>query len=137
MNRATSDDKDRGAGQSVTAGSAIRWEATAAELAAEFGAPVAIFDPRLRCYRALVGAAETQFPEIDEPLIRVCRSDELAQGHVFPWQRPSDPARTWLFLPVSGGLVALAGFIAPDLNKAKPRFRRTPDICGFSASALR
>jgi HD-GYP domain-containing protein (c-di-GMP phosphodiesterase class II) len=113
MNRETSEEQDRESGHGETAGSAIRWEETAAELAREFGAPVAIFDPRLRCYRVLVGAAETQFPEIDEPLIRVCRSDELAQGHVFPWQRPRDPARTWLFLPVSGGLVALAGFSTP------------------------
>ena len=93
MNREASEEMDREAGQGETAESPIRWEATAAELAREFGAPVAIFDPRLRRYAALVGATESQFPQIDEPLLRACRSDELAQGHAFPWQRPLDPAR--------------------------------------------
>jgi HD-GYP domain-containing protein (c-di-GMP phosphodiesterase class II) len=113
MNRETSEEEDREAGQMQPAVSAIRWEATAAAIAREFGAPAAIFDPRLRRYRAVVGAAESQFPEIDEPLIRACRSDELAQGHAFPWQRPRDPARTWLFVPLSDGLLALVGFSAP------------------------
>jgi putative nucleotidyltransferase with HDIG domain len=112
MNREPSEEMDRQAGQGETAESAIRWEATAAELAREFGAPVAIFDLRLCRYSALVGAAESQFPEIDEPLLRACRSDELAQGHAFPWQRPLAPARIWLFLPLSSELVALVGFSA-------------------------
>jgi HD-GYP domain-containing protein (c-di-GMP phosphodiesterase class II) len=107
------EEKDREAGRSETAASKKRWEATAADLATDFVAPVAIFDPRLRRYTVVAGASESQFPKIDEPLIRACRSDELGEGHAFPWQRPLDPARIWLFLPLSGGVVALVGFSAP------------------------
>ena len=46
MNRETAEEDDREAGRGGTSMAAIRWETTAAELAREFGAPVAIFDPR-------------------------------------------------------------------------------------------
>jgi HD-GYP domain-containing protein (c-di-GMP phosphodiesterase class II) len=110
MNCAASVEQDCEAERGAATMAAIRWEATAAELAREFAAPVAIFDPRPGHYIAVVGASESQFPEIDDLLLRTCRSDDLAQGHALPWQRPFDPARTWLLLPLPDGPVAIAGF---------------------------
>jgi HD-GYP domain-containing protein (c-di-GMP phosphodiesterase class II) len=113
MIRETLDEEDREAERSEAAASAIGCQATAAELTREFGAPVAIFDPRIKRYRAFVGASESHFPEIDELLSGACRWDDLELGWVSLWQRPIDPARTWLLLSVSGTLVALIGFRAP------------------------
>ena len=92
----------------------IQWAAKAAELATEFRAPVGILDPRLRRWCSVVGAPESQFPEIDEALVRACRSGELIQGCALSWRRPLDRKRVWLLLRVSDGLVAVVGFQAPD-----------------------
>ena len=82
---------------------AIKWEAAAAELAREFAAPVAIFDPRLRRFCAVAGGTESHFPEIDDALLCACRTDDLAGGHVLLWRRPNEAARSWLFLPSRAG----------------------------------
>jgi len=108
----TSQEDDREAERRETAEAAIKWEATAAELAREFAAPVAIFDPRLRRFCAVAGARESHFPEIDDAFLCACRIDDLAQGQVFLWRRPNEAARSWLVLSVGGKHVALVGFRA-------------------------
>jgi hypothetical protein len=110
----TREEQDRAAGDGGSAASAIQWEAKAAQLAAEFGAPVAILDRRLRRWCANVGAGESEFPAIDDVLDRACSSGELAGGCAISWRRPVDTGRVWLLLGVSGGLVAIAGFRVQD-----------------------
>ena len=112
MIRETTEDEDHEAAPSDAAGSASHWVAMAAELAREFSAPVGLFDPRGKLWRAIVGANEAHFPEISDPLMRAVRSSELGQGHVLIWRRSVDRARAWLLMPVPGGLVAVAGFHA-------------------------
>jgi HD-GYP domain-containing protein (c-di-GMP phosphodiesterase class II) len=113
MIRDTWEERDRLAGKGGPAASATHWGAKAAELAAEFGAPVAILDPRQGRWCSLVGAAESQFPEIDDSLALACGSEELLQGRAVAWRRPVDQKRVWLLLRVSDGFVALVGFQAP------------------------
>src|SRR5947208_1840042 len=89
-------------------------DAIAGDLAREFGAPVGLFDPERRCWRALVGAPEELFPAVDDSLLGVCHSSETRQGRASIWDRPSDPESTWLVLPMLrpllAELVALVGF---------------------------
>ncbi len=86
---------------------------TSAELATEFRAPVAILDLRLRRWCSVVGALESQFPEINDTLLLACLSDELRSGRAVSWRRPLDPKRVWLLFLIADGLVAFVGFQAP------------------------
>jgi hypothetical protein len=114
MNRDTWEERDREAGHGGTAAPPPAWGATAAQLSTEFcGAPVAILDLRLRRWSSVVGAIESQFPEIDDSLILQCRSAEVAQGRAVTWRRPPDHKRVWLLLLACDGLVAVVGFQAP------------------------
>jgi HD-GYP domain-containing protein (c-di-GMP phosphodiesterase class II) len=90
------------------------FQAIVEQLVREFGAPVGVFDPRGNCWCATAGAAETQFPQIDERLERRSRSSELGLGQVTLWRYPEDRGRVWLVMPVADahgiGHLALAGF---------------------------
>jgi HD-GYP domain-containing protein (c-di-GMP phosphodiesterase class II) len=96
------------------AGGAVSSEKIAAQLAREFTAPVGVFDPHGRCWIAIAGAAEAQFPLIDERLVRKSRSSELGTGHVIVWRWPEARGRVWLVMPLvdphGRGHVAWAGF---------------------------
>ena len=112
MIRDTWEERDRDAGHGGTAAVPAEWAALAAELATEFCAPVAIFDPRQKRWCSVVGATLSQFPEINDSLILACRSTELAQGRAVTWRRPLDCKRVWLLLPIkrrAGGLCRLSG----------------------------
>jgi hypothetical protein len=113
MIRDTWEERDRDAGQIGTAAVPAEWAVTAAELATEFCAPVAIFDPRHRQWCSVVGATRSQFPEINDSLLLACRSAELAQGRAVTWRGPLDRKRVWLLLRGSDALVAFVGFQAP------------------------
>ncbi len=114
MIRDTWEERDRDAGHVGTAAVPVEWAALAAELATEFCAPVAIFDPRHKRWCSVAGALRSQFPEINDSLFLLCRSTELAQGRAMTWRRPLDCKRVWwLLLPASDGLVAFVGFQAP------------------------
>jgi HD-GYP domain-containing protein (c-di-GMP phosphodiesterase class II) len=113
MIRDTWDARHGEAGHGGSAAVPDEWAATAAELANEFCAPVAILDARLFRWCSVVGAVESQFPEIDDSLILACRSTELAQGRALTWRRPLDLKRVWLLLPAGDAVVAVAGFQAP------------------------
>jgi putative nucleotidyltransferase with HDIG domain len=84
------------------------------DLAKEFTAPVGIFDPRAKRWRALAGADQMHFPAVSDPLLSKSRSIELKLGQVVLWKRPEDRGRIWLLLPVSvihgEWCVAMAGF---------------------------
>ena len=75
--------------------------------------PVAIIDLRLRRWCSVVGALESQLPEINDALLLACRSEELTSGRAVSWRRPLDPKRVWLLFLIADGLVAFAGFQAP------------------------
>jgi putative nucleotidyltransferase with HDIG domain len=94
--------------------STVAYGAIAEDLAREFGAPVGIFDPDRGTWRAVVGAPETGFPEIDDVLRSMTRSSEMQRGQVMVWHRPGNGGETWLVLPMprdrAGELVALIGF---------------------------
>jgi len=115
---------------------ASSFEALARELAREFAAPVGVLDPRTRTWCATVGAAESQFPAIDDQLVRKSRSSELGFGQVALWHHPVDRGRVWLMLPAWGtavdGQVALAGFRASRLaSRTTPAWdedTRDPEI---------
>jgi putative nucleotidyltransferase with HDIG domain len=84
------------------------------DLAREFTAPVGIFDPRAKRWRATAGADEGSFPAVSDHLLSKSRSVELKLGQAIVWKRPEDRGRIWLLLPVSvtggEGYVAVAGF---------------------------
>ena len=113
MIRDTWEERDRDAGHGGTAAVPAEWAALAAELATEFCAPVAIFDPRHKQWCSVAGALRSQFPEINDSLWQAFRSTELAQGRAVTWRWPLDRKRVWLLLPASDGLVAFVGFQAP------------------------
>ena len=106
--------RDYEPGQAGSAGSANQWAARAAALATEFRAPVGILDTRLRCWCSVVGALESLFPEIDEALVRTCRSGELIHGRALCLAPPRESKRVWLLLHVSDFAVAVVGFLAGD-----------------------
>ncbi len=106
-------------------GSSLAYVAIAEDLAREFAAPVGLFDPDRRQWRALVGAPERLFPAVDEALVAVCRSRETRQGSASVWHRAADPEPIWLVLPMperpGAELVGFAGFrVASDRPTARP-----------------
>ncbi|MFI5459584.1 MAG: HD-GYP domain-containing protein [Isosphaerales bacterium] len=111
---------------------ASSFEAMARELAQEFAAPVGVLDPRARTWCATEGAGESQFPAIDEQLVRKSGASELGLGQVVVWQQPDDRGRVWLLLPLWGanvdGEVALAGF------RASPTQSRATAACDLATS---
>jgi HD-GYP domain-containing protein (c-di-GMP phosphodiesterase class II) len=100
-------------------------ERVARELAREFAAPVAVLDAHARRWCATVGASDSQFPVINEPLLRKSRSRELTSGQVMLWHDSLDLGRVWLLLPLFGaggeGKFALAGFrVSEHDSRTKP-----------------
>ena len=108
------DDSDTGlTATGLAAGSP---EAIARALSREFSAPVGILDSQGRRWSALVGATESQFPAIGDPLVRRSHASDLGLGQAAVWRSREDSDRVWLLIPLPGvgGIpeVAIAGFRA-------------------------
>ncbi len=100
----------------VVAGSAAGVDGQACRLAAEFSAPVALFDPRLGGRVAIAGAPEGAFPGPDLGLIAAAS----AHGKAVVWRGEGAGQVVWLLVPLpspSGPLVAAVGFAtAPEMS---------------------
>ena len=114
-------------GSSEPGSSSLAYGAIAEDLAREFGAPMGLFDPDRRRWRALVGAPERLFPAVDDALLAICRSNKTRQGWASVWHRADDPEPIWLVLPMPGTpgaeLVGFAGFRAASDRPAARRGR--------------
>jgi len=120
MSRKTIRIDDAEVGLVEAGGGASAFDKLARDLAREFAAPVGVLDALGRRWCATVGASESQFPAIDEQLVRQSRSRELSSGQVTLWYDSLDCGRVWLMLPAYGasgeGKVALAGFRASAIR---------------------
>ncbi len=113
---ATNGFDDSDTGLTATGLSAGSPEAIVRTLSREFSAPVGILDSQGRLWRALVGATESQFPAIGDPLVRRSHASDLGLGQAAVWRSREDSDRVWLLIPLPavGGIpeVAIAGFRA-------------------------
>ena len=115
MKRETMEEEDREAGRSEDGRIRDRMGSDRGRARQGVRRPGRHLRPAARRFCAVAGATRIRSsPRSTSALLRACRSDELAEGHVSLWRTPARSQRgSGCSCRVSGGLLALVGFRAP------------------------